>query len=119
MAGEMGAGIADSFSNVRDMASGAIETAREQAQAGTAALGTAVRNLAGALRQRGPHEGMMGTAAGSLAETLERGGHYLEEEGLNHIVDDMTTLIRNNPLPAIGVSIGLGFMVAHLCRSSR
>jgi len=95
------------------------DTAKEQAQAGAAAVISGMRNLASSLRDSMPHEGMMGTAASAVADTLERGGSYLQDEGLSGLVDDLTTLVRRNPLPAVCISLGVGFLVAQLCRSER
>jgi hypothetical protein len=109
----------DVASSAADTARHAVDTAKEQAEQGTAALGSGMRNLASTLREKAPHEGMMGTAASSLADTLERGGHYLEEEGINGLFDDVGTLVRRNPLPAVLIGVGLGFLMAQMCRSER
>lgn len=105
--------------NLGDTARQFIQGAREQAEAGGAALSSGMRNLADSLRHGGPHEGMMGSAAAGLADTLERGGQYLEQEGLGGLVEDLGTLIRRNPLPAVLVSIGVGFLFAQMFRSER
>jgi len=43
---------------------------------------------------------------------LESTGRYLQEEGLKGVAEDMTNLIRRNPLPAMFLGIGLGFILA-------
>jgi len=96
------------------------QAARDQAEAGAAALGSGMRNLADTLRQRAPHEGMMGTAASGLADSLERGSHYLEQEGINGLAEDLSTLVRRNPLPAVLIGVGVGFLFAQMfSRSER
>lgn len=97
----------------------AAQTAQEQVKAGATALGTGMRNLASTLRSSGPHDGLMASAATSLADRLDRSGRHLEEEGLNGLIDDLSGLIRSNPLPAICVGIGIGFLTAHFLRSER
>jgi hypothetical protein len=52
-----------------------------------------------------------------VAETLESGGRYLKEEGLEGMAEDLTDLIRKNPIPAVLMGIGLGFLLARLTRS--
>jgi hypothetical protein len=104
---------------VRDLATGAADTAREQAKAGATALGSGMRNLATTLRDKVPHEGMVGNAASTLADTLERSGRHLEEDGFNGLADDVSRLVRNNPIPALCVGIGLGFLAAQVFRSER
>lgn len=103
---------------VKDMASQAAQAAREQAQAGTAAVGSGMRNLASSLREHAPHEGMLGNAASGLADSLQRGGEYLEHEGLSGILEDVGALIRRNPIPAVLVGVGVGFLLAQLMRGS-
>ncbi len=51
-------------------------------------------------------------ATSSVGGALENTGHYLKEDGLRHIASDVTELIRRNPIPAMLIGIGLGFLVA-------
>jgi hypothetical protein len=111
--------LRDAAASAADTARAATQTAREQAEAGTAALGSGLRNLADTLRQNVPQEGMLGSAAAGLADSLERGGHYIEQEGMGGMIEDLGTVIRRNPLPAVLVGVGLGFLVGQLCRSER
>lgn len=107
---------ASAAERVKDVASHAAQTVRDQAQAGTAAVGSGMRNLASSLREHAPHEGMLGSAASGLADTLQRGGDYLEHEGLSGVLDDVGALIRRNPIPAVLVGVGVGFLLAQLLR---
>jgi hypothetical protein len=59
---------------------------------------------------------MLGSASSSLARTLEQGGEYLEHEGLSGISKDLTNVIRRNPIPALCIGIGLGFILARAMR---
>jgi hypothetical protein len=52
-----------------------------------------------------------------VADTLETGGRYLQEHGLSGIGDDFSNLIRRNPIPAVLVGIGVGFLLARSLRS--
>jgi hypothetical protein len=91
--------------------------AGERAEAAASALGGSMQSWAGTLREKAPHEGMLGSAAGTVANTLESGGRYLQEEGVSGVVDDLTEIIRRNPIPALLVGVGLGFLLARLTRS--
>jgi hypothetical protein len=93
---------------VEDMAS----TAEKKADSAVHSVGTGMEHLAGTIREKGPHDGVLGTASNKLANTLERGGHYLEEEGLSGMAEDLTNVIRRNPIPALFVGIGIGFLIA-------
>jgi hypothetical protein len=59
----------------------------------------------------------MGTASSAVADTLDRGGRYLQEEGLQGLGEDLTTLIRRNPIPAVLVGIAVGYLIARSVRS--
>jgi len=52
-----------------------------------------------------------------VARNLESGGRYLEQEGVGGMAEDFTNLIRQHPIPAVLVGIGLGFLIAQLTRS--
>ena len=73
-----------------------ISASSREALVGLAGAALILRPGAG-LRESLPHEGMMGTASSALADTLDRSGRYLEEEGLRGMADDLTNLIRRFP----------------------
>lgn len=83
-----------------------------KAEDATSAVGGGLRSLGSTLRQKAPQEGMMGEASSAVANTLERTGLHLQEEGLRGILDDVTNAIRRNPIPALFVGIGVGFLLA-------
>jgi hypothetical protein len=92
---------ASTMERARDVASHAAHKAMDLGRyaagvAGnaTAKVGHRIESMGGTLRDSGPHEGMMGTAASTVANALERGGRYLQEEGLSGFADDLTRLIR-------------------------
>jgi hypothetical protein len=76
-----------------------------------------MESLGSTIREHTPREGMMHAAAEKVAETLESGGRYLEEHKLREIGDDLTNLIRRNPIPALLLGIGVGFLLARAIRS--
>jgi ElaB/YqjD/DUF883 family membrane-anchored ribosome-binding protein len=82
----------------------------------TAALGERVKSTADTIRERGPREGMLGSATGAVADSLEHTGRYIQEEGILGMAEDVTELIRRNPIPAMLVGVGIGFLLAKLTR---
>lgn len=115
------AGVMDS---ARGMASDAAKKAGdaasyvgEKAEDATSAVGSGMKSLAGTIREHSPREGVLGSAGKGVADTLESGGRYLEESGLSGIGEDLTSLIRRNPVPALLVGIGIGFLIARATRS--
>jgi len=51
-------------------------------------------------------------ATSSVGNALENTGQYLKNDGLRHIADDLTEMIKRNPVPAMLLGIGLGFLFA-------
>jgi hypothetical protein len=110
--------------SAREMASTATRKAGEaasyvggKAQDASTAVGSGIKSLAGTIRENAPREGMLGSAGTAVADTLESSGRYLEEYGLSGIGDDLTAMIRKNPVPALLIGIGIGFLVARATRS--
>lgn len=119
--GEAASGAAqkakDVASSVTQSAGDVASNVAHRAEDATSAVGGSMRSLAGSLRESLPHEGMMGTASSAVADTLDRSGRYLQEEGLQGIADDLTSLIRRNPIPAVLIGIGVGYLIARSLRS--
>jgi len=103
----------------RDKAGQAGEYVRDRAESATSATGKGMETLAGTIRDRGPQAGILGQASSTVADTLDRTGRYLQDQGLSGMAGDLTNLIRSHPLPAVLLGIGLGFMLARLTTSSR
>jgi len=78
----------------------------------TAAVGSGVESVGHKVRDYAPKEGFMGSAASKVAETIEGAGRYLQEEKLSGMASDVTDMIKRNPLPAVLIGIGLGFLLA-------
>lgn len=101
----------------RDKAGQAGEYVRDKAESATQSAGKGMETLAGTIRDRGPQQGFLGSATSTVADTLDRTGRYLQDEGLSGMAGDLTNLVRNHPLPAVLLGIGLGFMLARLTSS--
>lgn len=93
-------------------------TVGKKAQQATAAIGGGMQSLGETIEQHGPHQGLPGRVSETIADTLESTGRYLEDHNLKGIAEDVTNLIRRNPIPALLVGIGIGFLIARATRSS-
>jgi len=98
--------------NVAEKAKDAASTLGQKAEDATHAVGSGMQSLAGTMRDKLPQGGPIGAATSTLASGLENTGRYLQQEGLKGVGEDMTNLIRRNPLPAMFLGIGLGFILA-------
>jgi hypothetical protein len=103
----------------KDAASTAADTAREwastagkKAEGALGSVASGMTSLAGTVRENLPHEGTIGNATDYVADALESGGRYLQQEGFSGMAEDLTGLIRRNPIPALLVGIGLGYLIA-------
>jgi hypothetical protein len=101
----------DAAGDVGQRAKEMASQAGDRADDAIASVGQNMSTLAGSLRQNAPREGMMGTAAGAVADQLEAGGQYLQEHGLGEMSDDLARLIRQHPLPSLGIAFGIGFLL--------
>jgi len=76
-----------------------------------------MRSVASSIKQHMPDHGMLGSASSAVSKSLESGARYLEEEGVRGMAEDLTNVIRRNPIPALFVGIGIGFLLARSLRS--
>jgi hypothetical protein len=118
---EAAASVADKArgvaSNVGQRISEAASTAGAKADDAASSLGGGMQSLAGAIRDKMPQEGMVGSAGSAVADTLERGGRYLKKQGLSGIGQDLTDAVRRHPIPALLIALGAGFLIARSTRS--
>jgi hypothetical protein len=84
----------------------------KRAEDAAAAMGAGMKSLGGTIREHAPNSGMAGSATTAVADSLESGGRYLQEHGLSGICADLTNVIRRNPIPALLIGIGAGFLLA-------
>lgn len=89
----------------------------DKADQATGAVGEGIETVGEKVREMSPKSGILGHAGEALAEKLEGSGKYLEEQGLTGMAEDVTLLIRRNPIPAVLIGIGIGFCLARLTRS--
>jgi len=107
----------EAASSVSSKAGELLHAVGQKADDAASSVGGAAKTLGGNLRDSGPQEGMLGAASSAVAGALERGGSYLQEQGLSGLADDLGNLIKRNPIPALFVGIGIGFLLARATRS--
>jgi ElaB/YqjD/DUF883 family membrane-anchored ribosome-binding protein len=112
--------------NAKNLASSAMHSAENAASyMGQCAddtrssVGGSIKQMGESLRSAAPEDSMMHDAAGSVASTLESAGQYISEHGFDNMAEDMTNMIRRNPIPAVCIAAGIGFLLARASTSSR
>lgn len=101
------------FDEAKDVAGAGIHAAQLKVGSAIGIARDAASNFASSVSDAAAYAGHKAEdATGSVGGALESTGHYLKEDGLHHIASDVTDLIRRNPVPAMLIGIGLGFLVA-------
>jgi len=88
----------------------------EKAEQAVEAIGAGMESVGKAIRDHAPDHGVLGNAGRAVGDKLEAGGHYVEEQGLKGIGDDVTMSIRKNPVPALCIGFGIGFLAMCMFR---
>jgi len=116
-ASAVGQTVGSTASNVGQTVSNAASAAGQKAEDWTASAGASIKQLGETIRDKAPHEGMLGDASKAVANTVSNTGRYIEEAGLSGMMDDMTEVIKRNPVPSVLVGIGVGILIGRLLRS--
>lgn len=126
-ASSMASGVVDGIKNAAGYVAGqtkdaASYAARGVASAGsyldhkaedaTASIGSGLQAAGDAIHHNLPQDGPIGRGSTVVAETFTSAGKYLEREGLEGIANDFSSLIKRNPIPALLIGFGLGFLMA-------
>jgi len=89
----------------------AASSAQHRADETISNVGEGMTSLAGQVRQNLPREGVVGSAGAAVANRLEAGGRYLQEHGMGDMAGDFTEVVRRNPMPALCIGFGFGFLL--------
>ena len=100
---------AQTISDMKTKAQELGSTISEQASNTAAAVGQSINSLAGAVRQQAPTEGMIGSAASTVASQLEAAGSYLQDNSFENMARDITAMIRRYPLPSLLIGLNIGY----------
>lgn len=118
---EAASGVAGQVKELASNAGQAVGSAAtavgHKAEDAVGSVGRGMESLGEKMREKGPDHGLLGKATGAVAGALETGGKYLEDKKISGMAEDFTDLIRRNPIPALLIGIGLGFLLARTFRS--
>lgn len=112
----------DKAKDVMSHASEAVKSAgsavAQTADNAASGVGSGMQSLADQARRHLPSEGMMGTASKYVADGLEKSGKYLEDKGISGMGEDLTGLIKNHPVTAMLIGIGVGYLLGRVMTRS-
>jgi hypothetical protein len=97
-------------SSVVDKAKDIASSMAEKAQDVASAAKQKVSDVASAVGHKAER------AASSVTDTFQSGTHYVQEKGFSGMADDLTDLIRRNPIPSLLIGFGAGFLLARSMR---
>jgi ElaB/YqjD/DUF883 family membrane-anchored ribosome-binding protein len=108
----------DWAANVAQKAQETAAAAMDKTNDGIAAVGQRISKLGGTVRGAAPKDGVIGSAATTVANELEAGGHYLQGHGLKDMGTDLTNAIRHYPLQSVLAGFALGCLLGMTLRRS-
>lgn len=101
----------DWAANVANKAQETASAALDNTNDGIAAVGHQLNRFGGTVREAAPKDGVVGSAATAVADNLQAGGRYLEGHGLHDMGEDLTSMVRQYPIPSVLVGFGLGCLL--------
>jgi ElaB/YqjD/DUF883 family membrane-anchored ribosome-binding protein len=102
--------------DLADKAGDKAAAVKDRAEDTLSTVGEKMTNLAGAIREHAPQEGVIGNAASTVARNLQSGGRYLQEHDLNDMGHDVNQLVRQYPLQSLLMSFGVGCLLGMTLR---
>jgi len=106
-------------SNIGHKAGEVASNIGHKAEDATSAVGSGMQTLADKVRDNTPNQGMLGSASRGVADAIDSAGKYVEDKNLSGMMDDVTGLVKRNPIPALLVGLGVGFLIGRVLSSSR
>ena len=101
----------DVASNVADRARDVASGVADRADSAMHGVGERMTNLADRLRSNAPSEGMIGSAAGTVADNLRSAGEYLRNKDLGDVGGDITNLVKTYPMYSLLAAVGIGYLL--------
>jgi ElaB/YqjD/DUF883 family membrane-anchored ribosome-binding protein len=114
--GHVGNALSSTASSVGSALSNTASTIGQKADDAAGSVGTGMKSVADTIRNQGPHEGMLGNATRTVAGAIDQTGKYLEEKHLSGMADDVASMIKSHPIPAVLIGLGVGFLLGRALR---
>jgi len=94
------------------MASQAACDVGRRADEMTARAGAGLQDLGDRISRQAPQSGILAGASQSVAQAVRSGGEYVEEAKLSGMAEDLSEVVRRNPLPSVLIAVFVGWFVA-------
>ena len=76
-----------------------------------ARAGVGIQDLGDRLSKDAPHAGIFRNPSRAVAGVVKEGGEYLQAAKLTGMTHDVAHVIRRNPIPAVLIAIGFGWLL--------
>ena len=106
----------DQAQHVAGSLKGLVHEAGEKLKGSVSSAGKTLESAAHSVRDQAPKGGVVGAAAGNVADLLERAGDYLEEQDFREVRKALEDLIRRRPIQTLLVSAGAGYLLGRRLR---
>lgn len=114
---EMGGQFVEKASGVVQGARKATENLGERAGDALHAVAGSMKSAGESIREALPQSGMLGAASSRIADSLDSTSRYFEQHNFANIGEDLTGMVRRNPIPALLCAAAVGFLLARASRS--
>lgn len=104
-------------SAVGEMAGQAMNEAGRKVDDLTAYAGVGIQEIGTRLGREAPHSGIVGNASQAVANRVIDSGEYIERAKLSGMTEDVARLIRRNPISAVLIAMGMGWLIGSKLRS--
>jgi len=106
----------EAVGSVGDMAVETVSAVGKKADDLTAAAGHGIKEFGETVGRKAPHDGLTGQASQAVAETIKESGDYLEKHKLSGMAQDVEQIVKNHPIPALLICLGIGFCVGRVMK---
>jgi len=100
----------NAYSDARSKVQEVGSAAAEKLGGATKTVGEQMSSVAATIRDTAPQEGLMGSAAKTVANQLEDAGSYLQDQTFENMSRDILALVRRYPLQSLLIGLGIGYL---------
>ena len=93
------------------IASQAVRDVGKKADQLAANAGVGIQGLGDMLSKNSPQAGVLKGASDAVAGVVKEGGEYLQEAKLTGLTEDVSHVIRRNPIPSVVIALGVGWFI--------
>jgi len=114
--GHAGQAVTSAATAVGQKVGEAASAVGQRVEDATTNVAKGAQSLADTVRKQGPQEGVLGQATRTVASSLEQAGRYVEDKHLTGMADDIGSMIKSHPIPAVLIGLGVGFLLGRALR---